>query len=82
MISDVTNRMDFRIEIGKVLELLLYGQTEEGYKNWMRILAVWTRFGVMNVTPEQRCGQEEVTQKKVPMRILTLEWFNYILKYT
>ena len=35
--------------------------TKEGFKNLMRILAVWTWFGVLSVIPELRCGQHEVT---------------------
>ena len=37
--------------------------------DWMRILAVWTRFGVMGATPELRCGQDEVPQKNAACRL-------------
>ena len=37
--------------------------------DWMRILAVWNRFGVMSATQEQRCGQNEVPLKNAACRL-------------
>ena len=42
----------------KMKQRLFYYATKEGFKNWIRILAVSTRFGVMRVIPELRCGKD------------------------